>query len=329
MRIYLIEKEFFTFRGTSSAHLPILGESICVRMKKALPVCKAESSEKKGIYLYPVYPFITLDALLSFVNSLQGSFSFEGGYVLREGDCGVLPFVSAQDRFGKGVFTLSDYQIAQSVARKRRNERLLSEGVLVAESAWIDVRSSVGEGTVIGENVRIEGKCEVGKNVDIGDNCVLSDCKIGDNTQLRYSMLSQTTVGKNSTVGPYAYLRPNVHVGDNCRVGDFVEIKSATIGNKSKISHLAYVGDATLGERVNVGCGVVFANYNGKIKQRSTVGDGCFLGSNCNLIAPVTLKNGVFLAAGTTLTQDLNENDFCIGRCRATVKEGKGKKYLS
>ena len=107
-----------------------------------------------------------------------------------------------------------------------------------------------------------------------------------------------------------------------------MEIKNSSLGERCKAAHLAYIGDATLGKNVNVGCGVVFANYNGKIKQRSAVGDGCFLGSNCNLIAPVTLGEGVFLAAGTTLTRDLSSSDFCIGRSRERVKEGGAEKYL-
>ena len=129
-------------------------------------------------------------------------------------------------------------------------------------------------------------------------------------------------------MGPYATLRPASLVGDDVRIGSFVEVKNASVGDGCKIAHLAYVGDAELGSKVNVGCGVVFVNYDGRRKHRSYVGDGSFLGSNCNLVAPVRIGAGCFLAAGTTLTRDMADGDFCIGRSRESVRPKGAEKYL-
>ena len=129
-------------------------------------------------------------------------------------------------------------------------------------------------------------------------------------------------VGCDTTIGPNAYLRPGTVVGDNCRVGDFVEIKNSTIGSGTKISHLTYVGDATLGERINLGCGVVFVNYDGKNKQRVSVGDDSFIGCNVNLVAPLNIGKRVYIAAGSTVTKDIEDGALCIARERETVKPG-------
>lgn len=127
-------------------------------------------------------------------------------------------------------------------------------------------------------------------------------------------------------MGPFAYIRPGSTIGDGCKVGDFVEVKNSSMGNGSKSSHLTYIGDADVGKNVNLGCGVVFVNYDGAKKYRSTVGDDSFVGCNSNLIAPVHLGEGVYVAAGTTITEDVPDDSLCIGRSRQTNKEGWVKK---
>lgn len=150
--------------------------------------------------------------------------------------------------------------------------------------------------------------------------CNLTAAHVGENTIVLSSTLTEAHVGANCRVGPYAYLRGGATVGDDCRVGDFVEIKSSSLGRGTKAAHLAYIGDAEIGERVNIGCGAVFANYDGIAKSRTKVGDGCFIGCNCNIVAPVSIGAGAYVAAGTTVTCDLNGNDFCIGRAREVVR---------
>jgi bifunctional UDP-N-acetylglucosamine pyrophosphorylase/glucosamine-1-phosphate N-acetyltransferase len=133
-------------------------------------------------------------------------------------------------------------------------------------------------------------------------------------------------VGDNTTVGPYAYLRPGSIVGSGCRVGDFVEVKNAQIRDGAKVSHLSYIGDGEIGEKSNIGCGVVFVNYDGKTKQRTVVGKGVFVGCNANLVAPVTIGDGAYVAAGSTVTDDVEPDALCIARSRQTVIPGWAKK---
>ncbi len=195
-------------------------------------------------------------------------------------------------------------------------------------STFIDKNVKIGNNVVIYENNRIEGNCQIGDNVIIYPNCYLKDTIIMDNSVVTSSHSENATIGKNCSIGPFARLRPKAIIMDNAKIGNFVEIKNATIGKGTKVSHLAYVGDADLGENCNIGCGAIFVNYNGKQKFRTKVGDNCFIGSNCNLIAPLNIEKNSYICAGTTVTEDTNSNDFVIGRVRQQVKENRAEKYL-
>ena len=144
----------------------------------------------------------------------------------------------------------------------------------------------------------------------------MSNATIGDGTTVEASVLIDCRVGSHTTVGPNAYLRPKANVGDHCRIGDFVEIKNSNIGDGTKVSHLTYVGDADLGKNINLGCGVVFSNYDGKRKYRSTVGDDAFIGCNVNLVSPVSIEAGAYIAAGSTITKDVPAGALAIARER-------------
>ena len=140
--------------------------------------------------------------------------------------------------------------------------------------------------------------------------------------------MEQSVIHNNVAIGPYAHIRPNSEIDDNCKIGNFVEIKNSHLGENTKASHLAYVGDAEIGRNCNIGCGAIFVNFNGKEKHKTIVGDDCFIGSNCNIIAPVSIADGTYVCAGTTLTQDTGKFDFVVGRARETVKHNRAKKYL-
>ena len=140
---------------------------------------------------------------------------------------------------------------------------------------------------MIGPCVRLEGSTVIGKNCKIEQNCRIVDSTIGDGVSIDSSVILDSSVGSETSVGPFAYIRPGSAIGEGCKVGDFVEVKNSNMGNGSKSAHLTYIGDADIGENVNLGCGVVFVNYDGKNKHRSTVGDGCFIGCNVNLVSPV------------------------------------------
>ena len=157
----------------------------------------------------------------------------------------------------------------------------------------------------------------------IGNNSTIKNCIIAEGSNITDSYMEDSLIGKNCSIGPYSRLRPRSNIGDNCKIGNFVEIKNAQLGKNVKASHLSYIGDAIVGDNVNVGCGVVFANYDGVKKRISIVGNNCFLGSNVNIIAPVKIKDDSYICAGTTVTRDTIEGDFVIGR----VKAESNKKY--
>lgn len=186
----------------------------------------------------------------------------------------------------------------------------------------------------VGTNVTIEPFAVVKGNSILRDGCVIGsfsyveNSEIGENTVVKASRIVDSFVGANCSIGPNAHLRNTAYVYDNCRVGNFVEIKNSTLHRGVKASHLAYIGDACVGEDTNIGCGVIFVNYDGKTKHRTTVGKNCFIGCNANLVAPLNIGDNCFIACGTTVDKNIPCGAFSIGRSYLTVKEGKAKKYL-
>lgn len=196
------------------------------------------------------------------------------------------------------------------------------------KTIFIDKNVVIGNNVVIYENTRIEGNTVIGDNCVIKPNCYINNCKIGNNVLIISSYLTDSYIGDMCEIGPFARLRPNTELKHKVKIGNFVEIKNSIINDGCKISHLAYVGDADLGENCNIGCGVIFANYNGKTKNRTRVGNNCFIGSNCNLIAPLNIDDDCYICAGTTVTDDIKKGGFVIGRSKQIVKEGRAYSYL-
>lgn len=196
------------------------------------------------------------------------------------------------------------------------------------KSVFIDKTVRVGNNVTIYENNRIEGDTVIGDNVTIMAGCYIKDCKIGNGSVITSSHCDSAVVGENCSVGPFSRLRPCAEIKDSAKIGNFVEIKNAVIGEGTKVSHLAYVGDADVGKNCNIGCGAIFVNYNGKTKSRTTVKDDCFIGSNCNIIAPVVIEQGSYICAGTTVVDGVNKDDFVIGRVKPTIKENRAHEYL-
>ena len=207
----------------------------------------------------------------------------------------------------------------------------MNNGVTIIDpdSTYISTDAVLSIDTIIYPNVRIEGKTVIGQNNVIEEASCIINSKIGDNNHIIASRITDSEVGSNVTVGPNAHLRNNCKIGDNCRIGNYVEMKNTIFGKGSKCAHLTYVGDSTVGQNCNFGCGVVTVNYDGKNKHRCTIGNHVFVGSNVNLIAPVTIGDYAVLAAGSTVTDDVEEKDMAIARCRQQVKKGYGFKYLN
>lgn len=201
--------------------------------------------------------------------------------------------------------------------------RHLENGVVVLEPerTVIEADVRIGAGTVVYGGNTLQGETVIGEGCTLYPNNRLDSAIVGDGVTIENSVLTHCRVGAYTTVGPFAYLRPAATVGEHCRIGDFVEIKNSTIGDGTKVSHLTYVGDSDLGKDINLGCGVVFVNYDGKTKNRSRVDDHAFVGCNCNLIAPVHIGENAYLAAGSTVVEDVPADALFVARSRGVVKE--------
>ncbi len=213
---------------------------------------------------------------------------------------------------------------AEKMMRKRINERVMREGVTLIdpEGTYIEAGVVIGNDTVVYPGNVFSGDTVIGSNCTIYPNNRIDNAKIADGCTVEGSVILSSEIGENTKVGPNAYIRPESVIGKNARIGDFVEIKKSNIGDGTKVSHLTYVGDAEVGENCNMGCGTVFVNYDGKNKHKTVVGDHVFIGCNANLIAPVTIGDNAFIAAGSTVTDNVEENDLCIARERQTNKKG-------
>ena len=242
----------------------------------------------------------------------------------------VLPALSSDSSCG--LLPLEDaaaVSAAATLCRQQALDKLASRGVTVIDpsNTYVDPTCTVGAGTVLLPGTILRGDTHIGENCEIGPNSMIRDSVIGEGTTVNASQVNESSVGCHTTVGPFTYVRPNCTIGDHCRVGDFVEMKNSVIGNGTKISHLTYVGDSDVGQRVNFGCGTVTTNYDGNKKYRCTIGDDVFLGCNTNLIAPVALGDGSYTAAGSTITQDVPADALGIARTRQTNIDGWAARF--
>ena len=224
----------------------------------------------------------------------------------------------------------AELQAAMPAARALLTRRLAMSGVTVIdpENTYVDPRCCVAPGVTLLPGTILRGVTVIDQNCEIGPNAMLRDCIVGEDTTVNASQVTESTIGSHTTVGPFAYVRPNCWVGDHCRIGDFVELKNSRLDEGTKVSHLTYVGDSDVGKRVNFGCGTVTTNYNGLKKYRCTVGDDVFLGCNTNLIAPVTIGDGAYTAAGSTVDRDVPAGALAIARTRQENKLGWAARFF-
>ncbi len=219
----------------------------------------------------------------------------------------------------EGVNSKLQLAALERVHQRNVADRLMEDGVMLADPARIDVRGELvcGRDVSIDVNCVFEGRVELADGVSIGANCVLKNCRIGSGARLAaFCHVDDATVGPECAIGPYARLRPGAELGRDVHVGNFVEVKNSTIADHSKANHLAYIGDATIGSRVNVGAGTITCNYDGANKFRTVIEDDAFIGSDTQLVAPVTVGRGATLGAGTTLTRDAPPDQLTISRAK-------------
>lgn len=224
-----------------------------------------------------------------------------------------------------GVNSRAQLAQLERIHQRRQADALMEAGVALADPDRIDIRGSLtcGRDVFIDVGCVFEGKVVLGSGVSIGPNCVLRDTTVADGAQiLAFSHLDSALVGANARVGPYARLRPGTELGEGSHVGNFVEMKATRLGAGSKANHLAYVGDAEVGARVNIGAGTITCNYDGVNKHRTIIEDDAFIGSDTQLVAPVRVGRGATLGAGTTLTRDAPADRLTVSRARQTTIEG-------
>ncbi|WP_413377004.1 bifunctional UDP-N-acetylglucosamine diphosphorylase/glucosamine-1-phosphate N-acetyltransferase GlmU [Alkalihalobacillus sp. 1P02AB] len=216
---------------------------------------------------------------------------------------------------------------AEAVMKKRTNEKWMRAGVTIIDpnQTYISTDAMIGADTVIYPGTMIDGETIIGADCVIGPNSELKNSRIGNRTVIRQSVVSDSEIGEEVQVGPFAHIRPQSILKDEVKIGNFVEVKKATIGKGSKASHLSYIGDAEIGEDVNFGCGAITVNYDGKSKYLTKVEDRAFIGCNANLIAPVTVGADTLVAAGSTITDDVPSHALSIARARQTNKENYQK----
>lgn len=240
----------------------------------------------------------------------------------------VLAYCTADPSEAIGVNDRAALADAEKAMRERINRAHMLAGVTIVDAAqtYIEADVTIGSDTVVLPGCLLRGGTSIGEDCVIGPHADIADSVIADRVTIKQSVLTEAEVGADSSVGPFAYLRPKSKLGEQVKIGDFVELKNATLGDGSKVSHLSYVGDAVVGRNVNFGCGAITVNYDGFNKQVTEIGDDAFVGSNVNLIAPVKIGDRAYVVAGSTITHDVGADDMAIARERQTNKAGYAEK---
>ncbi|QVK17962.1 bifunctional UDP-N-acetylglucosamine diphosphorylase/glucosamine-1-phosphate N-acetyltransferase GlmU [Mycoplasmatota bacterium] len=249
--------------------------------------------------------------------------------IIKEETGKAYPFITKDVDETLGINNRVSLEKANQILKRRINEKLMENGVAIIdkENTYISIDTVIGNDTIIYPGTVCMGKNEIGSHCTIGPNTELSNSKIGNHSKIKHSVITDSVVGDNTTVGPFAHFRNHAIIGENVRIGNFVEIKNANFGDNSNAAHLAYIGDAKIGKNVNMGCGTITVNYDGKVKHQTLIEDNVFVGCNSNLIAPVTIGDNSYIAAGSTVNKDVPSDALAIGRSKLIIKEGYAKKF--
>lgn len=222
-----------------------------------------------------------------------------------------------------GVNSREQLSEVEKIMRGRINKRHMENGVTIIDPncTYIGDDVKIERDTVIYPGNVIEGNTVIKEGCTLYPNSRISNSTINEGVTIQSSVILDSSIGRETTVGPFAYIRPESSIGNNVRVGDFVEIKKSTIGNNTKVSHLTYIGDASVGENCNFGCGTVVVNYDGKDKHKTVIGNNSFIGCNTNLVSPVEVEDNTYIAAGSTITEKVEENSLAIARAKQVNKK--------
>lgn len=299
-----------------------------IEEKDASPEERAITEINSGVFCYNWARVEPLLAKLT-PNNTQGEYYLTDiiSLLVQEGDR-IGAVVARDHQEVAGINDRVQLAWAEGIMRARINQALMRSGVTMQDpaSVWIDAEIEIGQDTIILPNTHICGATKIGSKCTIGPNVMLRSCRLAEGVTIRHSVAEDCVIGQGTQVGPFAYIRPGTVIGCRVKVGDFVEIKNSQIGDGTKVPHLAYVGDAKVGTGTNIGCGVITANYDGKKKSLTEIGNDVFVGSNSNLVAPVKIGDGAYVAAGSTITEEVPPRALAIARSRQTVKVDWRKK---
>lgn len=236
--------------------------------------------------------------------------------------------ITADSDMVMGINSRRQLAEAEKVMRQRILDKLMDDGVTIMDpaSTFIEGSVKIGSDTIIYPYTWLEGNTEIGEDCEIGPSVRLTNVAVGNKTHLQFVYGHDCKVGNEVTAGPYVHLRPNTVIADKVKIGNFVEVKNSNVGYGSKLPHLTYIGDSDIGSGVNMGCGCITVNYDGKKKYRTVVEDNAFVGCNTNLVAPVTVKAGSYIGAGSTITKEVPENSLAIARAKQKNIEGWAEK---
>jgi bifunctional UDP-N-acetylglucosamine pyrophosphorylase/glucosamine-1-phosphate N-acetyltransferase len=304
-------------------HAPGGGPALVVEEKDATPAERAIHEVNAGLYCADAaFLWKTLSRVGA--KNAQREFYFTDLVALAaEGPGAVAAHVSPVD--AAGVNDQEELSLAARALTRRMAEALMESGVTIEDPERFDCDEGVevAPDTVIEPSVRLRGHTRIGTGCRIGQGSILTDMVIADGVRVNpYCVFEKSTIATAAVLGPFTRLRPGAEVGEGAHLGNFVELKKTRIGKGAKANHLTYLGDATIGDGTNVGCGTVTCNYDGEKKHPTVIGDGVFVGSDAILVAPITIGDGAYVAAGSTLTEDVPPGALALGRARQVVKEG-------
>jgi bifunctional UDP-N-acetylglucosamine pyrophosphorylase / glucosamine-1-phosphate N-acetyltransferase len=300
-----------------------------VEERDASPVERGIKEVNAGIYAFDLGPLF--DAVKSIApQNTQGEYYLPdliAIYRRRKLVVSTLTVENASEI--RGINSRSELAEVGAIVRQMKNEELMAAGVTLIDPAttYIQQDVAVGRDTVIHPNVYLEGRTVIGEACEIHAGARIVDSTIGNRVTVRnYCIVTESTLADDTIIGPFAHLRPGNDVKAAAYIGNFVELKKTTLGARSKASHLTYLGDATIGEDVNIGAGTITCNYDGRTKSPTVIEDGAFIGSDSALVAPVTIGKGAYVAAGSTIVEDVPPDSLGIARGRQEIKEGWTKR---
>jgi bifunctional UDP-N-acetylglucosamine pyrophosphorylase / glucosamine-1-phosphate N-acetyltransferase len=296
-----------------------------VEEKDTTPAQRAITEINSGIYAFDLEPlFDALDSI--------GTANKQGEYYLpdlvaiyRKQKRTLATWTVARTEEIRGINSRTELAEVSTMVRQQKNEELMAAGVTLIDPAttYVDADVVVGPDTVIYPCVFLEGSTTIGAACEIHSGSRILNSTVGDRVCVRnHTVVSDSTVESGAFLGPFAHIRPSSHIGQDAHVGNFVELKKTKLGKGAKANHLAYLGDAAIGEKTNIGAGTITCNYDGAKKHQTTIGDGVFVGSNSTLVAPLTLADGSYIAAGSAVTADVPAGALAIGRARQENKDG-------